>query len=122
MAECKCFPRGSDRAWQAQYLTHQDLKRLSMNPNKDSTFAYQAVYRYLVELIEAASPEGEQKLPSLRQLAQRLNVSVSTTKYAYSLLEDQGRIYARPKLGYYTRAMPSAVYLTTPGMRPICRR
>lgn len=109
MAECKCFPRGSDRAWQAQYLTHQDLKRLSMNPNKDSTFAYQAVYRYLVELIEAASPEGEQKLPSLRQLAQRLNVSVSTTKYAYSLLEDQGRIYARPKLAYYTRAMPSAL-------------
>ncbi|WP_285419515.1 PLP-dependent aminotransferase family protein [Pseudomonas sp. efr-133-TYG-5] len=80
-----------------------------MNPSKDSTFTYQAVYRYLVELIEAASPEGEQKLPSLRQLAQRLNVSVSTTKYAYSLLEDQGRIYARPKLGYYTRAMPSAL-------------
>lgn len=82
---------------------------MSMNPSKDSTFAYQAVYRYLVELIEAAHPEGEQKLPSLRQLAQRLNVSVSTTKYAYSLLEDQGRIYARPKLGYYTRAMPSAL-------------
>ncbi len=82
---------------------------MSMNPSKDSTFAYQAVYRYLVELIEANNPEGEQKLPSLRQLAQRLNVSVSTTKYAYSLLEDEGRIYARPKLGYYTRAMPTAL-------------
>ncbi|MBK5533616.1 PLP-dependent aminotransferase family protein [Pseudomonas sp. TH08] len=80
-----------------------------MDTRKDAVFAYQAVYSYLVELIEAASPEGEQKLPSLRQLAQRLNVSVSTTKYAYSLLEDQGRIYARPKLGYYTKAMHSAL-------------
>ncbi|WP_426108286.1 PLP-dependent aminotransferase family protein [Pseudomonas sp. TWR1-1-4] len=76
------------------------------NP-KDTAFAYQAVYRYLVELIEAGPVQSEQKLPSLRQLAQRLGVSVSTTKYAYSLLEDEGRIYARPKLGYFTRLIPA---------------
>ncbi|PRW87613.1 GntR family transcriptional regulator [Pseudomonas simiae] len=76
------------------------------NP-KDTAFAYQSVYRYLVELIEASSAQGEQKLPSLRQLAQRLGVSVSTTKYAYSLLEDEGRVYARPKLGYFTRLIPA---------------
>ncbi|MDR9879207.1 PLP-dependent aminotransferase family protein [Pseudomonas allii] len=70
-------------------------------------FAYQAVYRYLVELIEAGPSQGERQLPSLRQLAQRLGVSVSTTKYAYSLLEDEGRIVARPKLGYFTRLMPT---------------
>lgn len=76
------------------------------NP-KDTAFAYQSVYRYLVELIEASSAQGEQKLPSLRQLAQRLGVSVSTTKYAYSLLEDEGRVYAQPKLGYFTRLIPT---------------
>ncbi|WP_421557972.1 PLP-dependent aminotransferase family protein [Pseudomonas canadensis] len=76
------------------------------NP-KDTAFAYQAVYRYLVELIEAGPAQSEQKLPSLRQLAQRLGVSVATTKYAYSLLEDEGRIYARPKLGYFTRWIPA---------------
>ncbi|MBT2372197.1 PLP-dependent aminotransferase family protein [Pseudomonas fluorescens] len=74
---------------------------------KDACFAYQAVYRYLVGLIETAHSEGEQKLPSLRQLARRLNVSVSTTKYAYSLLEDEGRVYAKPKFGYFTKAMPA---------------
>lgn len=74
---------------------------------KDTAFAYQSVYRYLVELIEASSAQGEQKLPSLRQLAQRLGVSVSTTKYAYSLLEDEGRVYAQPKLGYFTRLIPT---------------
>ncbi|WP_338526810.1 PLP-dependent aminotransferase family protein [Pseudomonas batumici] len=77
-----------------------------MGTNKDSSFSYQAVYRYLVELIETGDSTSEQKLPSLRQLALRLNVSVSTTKYAYSLLEDEGRIYARPKFGYFTKAMP----------------
>ncbi|BBP70560.1 GntR family transcriptional regulator [Pseudomonas sp. Seg1] len=78
-----------------------------MDSRKDVTFAYQAVYRYLVGLIETTSVKGEQKLPSLRQLAQRLSVSVSTTKYAYALLEDEGRIYARPKLGYFTRSTPA---------------
>ena len=78
-----------------------------MDTRKDVAFAYQAVYRYLTELIETANGPGELKLPSLRQLAQRLSVSVSTTKYAYSLLEDEGRIYARPKLGYFTRSMPA---------------
>lgn len=78
-----------------------------MDTPKDAAFAYQAVYRYLVELIEASPARGDHKLPSLRQLAQRLGVSVSTTKYAYSLLEDEGRIYARPKFGYFTRLMPA---------------
>ena len=67
-------------------------------------FAYQAVYRYVLELI--ASHRHEQRLPSLRQLAQRLGVSVSTTKYAYALLEDEGRILSRPRLGYFSRPAP----------------
>ncbi|PAU62737.1 GntR family transcriptional regulator [Pseudomonas sp. PICF141] len=85
----------------------QELQQVSLDTSKDASFAYQAVYRYLVELIETANSEREQKLPSLRQLARRLNVSVSTTKYAYSLLEDEGRIYAKPKFGYFTKAMPA---------------
>jgi DNA-binding transcriptional MocR family regulator len=36
------------------------------------------------------------RLPSLRQLADRLNVSISTIQYAYSLLEKEGRVYSRP--------------------------
>lgn len=78
-----------------------------MDTADDASFAYQAVYRYLVELIEASPSTAERKLPSLRQLAQRLGVSVSTTKYAYALLEDEGRVQARPKLGYFTRAVPA---------------
>lgn len=79
-----------------------------MTPPKDPAFAYQAVYHYLLGLIEAASGMGEQKLPSLRQLALRLGVSVSTTKYAYALLEDEGRIHAKARFGYFTRSTPAA--------------
>ncbi|WLH88711.1 PLP-dependent aminotransferase family protein [Pseudomonas sp. FP453] len=78
-----------------------------MDKTNATPFAYQAVYRYLVELIETAPAQGGHKLPSLRQLAQRLGVSVSTTKYAYALLEDEGRICAKPKQGYFTRLLPA---------------
>ncbi|MGR3886358.1 aminotransferase-like domain-containing protein [Pseudomonas sp. 1152_12] len=82
-----------------------------MDKTKHSAFAYQAVYRYLVELIEAGPVDVERKLPSLRQLAKRLGVSVSTTKYAYALLEDEGRIYAKPKFGYFTRLLPAPLLI-----------
>ncbi|QXI26191.1 PLP-dependent aminotransferase family protein [Pseudomonas vanderleydeniana] len=66
-------------------------------------YTYQAVYRYLLDWIGALPPDVEHRLPSLRDLARRLNVSVSSTKCAYALLEDEGRVQARPKLGYFTR-------------------
>lgn len=102
--------------------------------SKDAAFAYQAVYRYLVGLIGEARTDAEHKLPSLRQLAQRLNVSVSTTKCAYALLEDEGRVYSRPKLGYFARSIPSTrldecssslldnvyAYARQPGMLALC--
>lgn len=82
-----------------------------MNANKTnkSNFAYQAVYTYLLNWIEALPSDVEQRLPSLRQMALRLNVSLTTIKYAYSLLEDEGLVYARPKLGFYTRVCSSVL-------------
>ncbi|TDF82313.1 PLP-dependent aminotransferase family protein [Pseudomonas sp. H9] len=70
---------------------------------KNSEFAYQAVYRYLGELIAQMPPGSYSKLPSLRDLAQRLNVSISTVQYAYSLLEHEGRVQSVPKSGYFAR-------------------
>lgn len=85
-------------------------------PNSNPEYTYQAVYRYLLERIEAAPCNVEQRLPSLRELARRLSVSVSSTKYAYALLEDEGRVYARPKQGYFTRTRPSALRGHSPGL------
>ncbi|QAX85116.1 GntR family transcriptional regulator [Pseudomonas sp. DTU12.3] len=73
-------------------------------PQRENDFAYQAVYRYLTVLINASVSGCAVRLPSLRQLAERLNVSISTIQYAYSLLEKEGRVYSVAKSGYYAQA------------------
>ncbi|HGY9626005.1 TPA: aminotransferase class I/II-fold pyridoxal phosphate-dependent enzyme [Pseudomonas putida] len=64
-------------------------------------FAYQAVCRYIEALINQADPTEEGRLPSLRDLAARLKVSLATVQNAYSLLEHQGRVRSVPKSGYF---------------------
>jgi DNA-binding transcriptional MocR family regulator len=64
-------------------------------------FAYQAVYRYLVALIDEAERGGQPRLPSLRALSRRLCVSLATVQAAYSLLEHEGRVQSVPKSGYF---------------------
>ncbi|QXE10138.1 MULTISPECIES: GntR family transcriptional regulator [Pseudomonas] len=71
---------------------------------REPGFAYQAVYRYLMRLMAETAGDDNTRLPSLRQLAERLNVSISTIQYAYSLLEKEGRVYSVAKSGYYARA------------------
>lgn len=75
-----------------------------MNNNK-TDYAYQTVYRYLLRLTNEVSAGPAVRLPSLRLLARRLRVSVSTVQNAYSLLEKEGRVCAVPKSGYF--ALPT---------------
>jgi DNA-binding transcriptional MocR family regulator len=79
-----------------------------MKAPRETDFAYQAVYRYLNQLINEPQSHGEVRLPSLRQLSERLGVSISTIQYAYSLLEKEGRVYSVAKSGYYAQAVPSS--------------
>ncbi|MFJ4193325.1 aminotransferase class I/II-fold pyridoxal phosphate-dependent enzyme [Pseudomonas sp. NPDC089534] len=76
-----------------------------MKVPRDTDFAYQAVYRYLTQLMADSGSGGHVRLPSLRQLAERLNVSISTIQYAYALLEKEGRVYSVAKSGYFARAV-----------------
>lgn len=82
-----------------------------MKGSRDTDFAYQAVYRYLTTLINELSANARVRLPSLRQLAERLNVSISTIQYAYSLLEKEGRVYSVAKSGYYALPVPCVATL-----------
>ncbi|SEI64278.1 PLP-dependent aminotransferase family protein [Pseudomonas sp. NFR16] len=76
-----------------------------MNNNK-TDFAYQLVYRYLLRLTNETPPGPAVRLPSLRLLARRLRVSISTVQNAYSLLEKEGRICSVPKSGYFALPHP----------------
>lgn len=78
-----------------------------MKGSRETDFAYQAVYRYLISLIGETAGDEHLRLPSLRQLAERLNVSISTIQYAYSLLEKEGRVYSVAKSGYYALPTPA---------------
>ncbi|TFY87420.1 PLP-dependent aminotransferase family protein [Pseudomonas kairouanensis] len=84
---------------------------MTLRGERQADFAYQAVYRYMISLINEVSTDARVKLPSLRQLAARLNVSISTIQYAYSLLEKEGRVYSVAKSGYY--AWPMTANLLT---------
>ncbi|MFK9080753.1 PLP-dependent aminotransferase family protein [Pseudomonas neuropathica] len=77
-----------------------------MKGQRETDFAYQAVYRYLTCLISEPVSDSRVRLPSLRELSERLGVSISTIQYAYSLLEKEGRVYSVAKSGYY--ALPVA--------------
>ncbi len=46
------------------------------------------------------------KIPSMRQLSTKLNVSVSTVIQSYQLLERLGFIEAKPQSGYYVKIQP----------------
>jgi DNA-binding transcriptional MocR family regulator len=82
-----------------------------MKGSREPDFAYQAVYRYLTNLINELGADPRVRLPSLRQLAERLSVSISTIQYAYSLLEKEGRVYSIAKSGYYALPAPSVTAL-----------
>lgn len=84
-----------------------------MKGPRETDFAYQAVYRYLTHLINEPDGGLQIRLPSLRQLALRLNVSISTIQYAYSLLEKEGRVYSVAKSGYYSLPVASLGPLTS---------
>lgn len=74
------------------------------------------LYQQVINLIRDMQHDGllapGEKLPSLRNLAEKLSVSVPTVKQAYLELEFQGIITARPQSGYYLKS--ADINLNTP--------
>jgi DNA-binding transcriptional MocR family regulator len=66
---------------------------------------YEEVAKTVVDMIDGGTLSVGQRAPSVRSLAKLLNVSVSTVVSAYELLENQGRLQARPQSGFYVRAL-----------------
>ena len=57
----------------------------------------------MTDRIRSSALAVGERMPSIRQLSKKENVSISTVMAAYSLLEEQGWIEVRPKSGYYVR-------------------
>ena len=65
---------------------------------------YEEVAGRISHLIDQGTFKTGDRIPSVRALSQQLKVSISTVIEAYRLMEDRGRIEARPQSGYYVRA------------------
>ena len=64
-------------------------------------FLYEEIYDYLKNEIIAGHLKYREKLPSKRNLASHLSVSVNTVDAAYSQLMAEGYLESVPKKGYY---------------------
>jgi DNA-binding transcriptional MocR family regulator len=67
------------------------------------TLLYQEIADRLAALIRLGTYPASARIPSVRQTSEQQGVSISTVLQAYSLLESQGLIEARPQSGYYVR-------------------
>ena len=63
--------------------------------------AYLQLYRQLRQDIVSGLLPGGSRLPSKRQLAEELGISVITVEHALALLCDEGYVAARPRSGTY---------------------
>ena len=62
---------------------------------------YITIYKEIKKLILNGTLKKEEKLPSKRDLAKNLGVSINTIMTSYNLLLNEGYIYAKEKSGYY---------------------
>ena len=78
---------------------------------------YIEIFLSIKEKIDNGEYKDNDKLPSKRDLAMNLNVSLNTIINAYSLLLDEGYIYSKEKRGYFVSAQP--LVLAKPSNKPI---
>ena len=69
---------------------------------------YEALAQYVRDRIEQGAFQPGERLPSVRQMAELRQVSVTTVLEGYRRLEDWGLIAARPQSGYYVQSPPTA--------------
>lgn len=69
-----------------------------------TSLLYERVAGEIAGLVEQGTFRAGDRLPSIRQLSSRFDVSINTVMQAYALLEDKRLIQARPQSGYYVRS------------------
>lgn len=78
---------------------------MKRSPDKSQHPLYEEVAKQIVEMIDNGTLPVGSRAPSVRSLAAQLKVSISTVVAAYQMLENEGRLQARPQSGFYVRAL-----------------
>ena len=87
-------------------LSTRSRTRSSAQPY-DRLSRYRQIALKLTAQIDAGVFVADERLPSVRTLMQRENVSVTTAVRVFRTLEEEGRAYARDRSGYYVRRRDS---------------
>ena len=86
------------------------------------TLRYQELADRIADLIRQGTYPSGKRLPSVRMTSQQQGISISTVLQAYSVLESQGLIEARPQSGYYVRTQRQSRLpepdISAPGLDP----
>ena len=80
---------------------------LSLN-YRDSRPIYEQIRDGLKKLIVSGAMAPDEKLPSVRTLAQQLSINPNTIQRAYNELENEGFIYSIPGKGSFASAVVDA--------------
>lgn len=93
----------------------------------NEAFLYSQVVDLINEQLDSGALRPGDRLPSLRQFSDMLQISIPTVRQAYLELERRGRIEARPKSGYYIQArrQTSLVKASCKSCKPVevrCRK
>jgi DNA-binding transcriptional MocR family regulator len=81
------------------------MDRMDKSPENSEVPLYEEVATKIVHMIDTGALVVGSRAPSVRSLAAQLKVSISTVISAYRLLENRGRLQARPQSGFYVRAL-----------------
>lgn len=77
------------------------MLKIILSDSKTSTYKYRQIYEILKEKIITGQLPKDYKLPSKRELAKDLNISINSVATAYEQLIAEGYVYTLEKKGYY---------------------
>lgn len=88
---------------------------MRMPPSAPAATRYEQLAEELADAIRGGLLRAGDRLPSVRETCQRRGISPSTVFQAYGLLESRGLIEARPRSGFFVRALrrPARALLQT---------
>ena len=72
-------------------------------PTEETQTLYMRIFHRIAKMIEQGALRPGDRVPSVRRLSRQESVSISTVLQAYTQLEAQGLIEARPQSGFYVK-------------------
>ncbi|MED3576104.1 PLP-dependent aminotransferase family protein [Cytobacillus praedii] len=71
---------------------------------QNGDYPFKKVYDYILHRIERKEWKENDKLPSVRQLADEMNLHRLTVLKAYQLLKQHDKVYVKEKVGYFVKS------------------